>query len=473
MNFFRKKLLQQPDVPEPVGAQQRTVITLNNEKEGIDRIQFTTVPIRPLQDEEVLVKVEASPIHITDALLVGGAPGQGLGSEGCGRVIAKGTGLTAWRMVGKRVAFISRLEGCWTDYAIVHASDCTLIEETMPTTVAAVASINPLTTLMFLTIAQDHKARAIINTCGSGALGAMLVRCGKRVGLDVISIVRSTNHKRRLEAAGAVCVFEETAENLDEKLRQVCERLKCVVAFDGKGGSFTSRLLNLMPPNSHVYVYAALDGPLTGHIPSHALIAQNKQLHGFSLSARMSKAGTMTMMGLRKKAISLVTSLLETHVREVYGWEQAGDALASYVSSMSLGKTLLMMDAPPQSSGFMHLPTPPAASPHEGETSMQHVSPLSAAMSDLVTHTFRSRAHDMTLVLMRQAAIDHWENKFPGSEPSLLFADDNTDADGFAAVNLTRWIRFWERVVESGADEETAIGEMNALHDGSSPVLVQ
>ena len=93
-----------------------------------------TVETRPVPapgNGEVLVRMAASPVNPSDLHFLEGeyafrrtlpaVPGL----EGCGRVVAVGSGLLARRLAGKRVACApAEHDGTWAQYTVASATQC-------------------------------------------------------------------------------------------------------------------------------------------------------------------------------------------------------------------------------------------------------------------------------------------------------------------------------------------------------------
>eukprot|EP01017_Pseudomicrothorax_dubius_P011317 TRINITY_DN14208_c0_g1_i1.p1 TRINITY_DN14208_c0_g1~~TRINITY_DN14208_c0_g1_i1.p1 ORF type:complete len:137 (-),score=22.05 TRINITY_DN14208_c0_g1_i1:575-985(-) len=123
---------------------------------------------KPLPENTVLVKIDASSINPIDILNMAGAYGYGkgpgphiLGAGGAGVVIAvvagKGAGL-----LGRRVAINSGRRSLWAKYAVVNATDCVTIDDrSYKSEEVALGGAYPLTAMMFLNLAHQQNSKAV------------------------------------------------------------------------------------------------------------------------------------------------------------------------------------------------------------------------------------------------------------------------------------------------------------------------
>lgn len=121
-----------------------------------------------------------------------------------------------------------------------------------------------MTVMAFIEMATNQHQTTILHTVGASALGKMLIRYGKRVGIEVISIVRKPEAEKVCRDLGCKYVLNSTDEDFYNKLKNICTATKCKLAFDAVGGSLTSTVLNAMIDGAECYVYGGLsEQPVT------------------------------------------------------------------------------------------------------------------------------------------------------------------------------------------------------------------
>ena len=218
------------------GLQLRSLIKKSGELE----LSLAEVPIPEPGPDQVLVKVEATPINPSDlGLLLGPAdmstakasgsgaaikitakvPEQALpfiaarldqampvGNEGAGTVIKASSSEAAQALVGKTVSMIGG--AMYAQYRLLKATDC----QPLPagTTAAEGASwfVNPLTALGMTETMKREGHKALVHTAAASNLGQMLNKICQEDGIDLVNIVRSAEQAKLLYGIGAKHVIE-------------------------------------------------------------------------------------------------------------------------------------------------------------------------------------------------------------------------------------------------------------------------
>jgi len=236
------------------------------------------VPTPTVTDpNDIIVKMEAGPLNPSDlprvALLAGyaGAPenvvagdlpntvkttlakeAQGnfpdgvpmvVGSEGCGIVVAAGSGADAQALMGKRVALSSG--ATYAQYAkhTVGADPFSMFavlpDDVTPLEGASVF-VNPLTVIGFLHTMQQEGHKAIVHTAAGSQLGRMLVKYCKGLGVPLVNIVRKEEAVAALKELGAEYVINSSAETYKADLLAAIRATSATVGFDCIGSGEVS-----------------------------------------------------------------------------------------------------------------------------------------------------------------------------------------------------------------------------------------
>ena len=218
------------------GLQLRSLIKKSGELE----LSLAEVPIPEPGPDQVLVKVEATPINPSDlGLLLGPAdmstakasgsgaaikitakvPEQALpfiaarldqampvGNEGAGTVIKASSSEAAQALLGKTVSMIGG--AMYAQYRLLKATDC----QPLPagTTAAEGASwfVNPLTALGMTETMKREGHKALVHTAAASNLGQMLNKICQEDGIGLVNIVRSAEQAKLLYGIGAKHVVE-------------------------------------------------------------------------------------------------------------------------------------------------------------------------------------------------------------------------------------------------------------------------
>ena len=204
-------------VPEQ-GLQMRTTV----KSQGKLELALVSVPIPQPQPDEVVIRIEATPINPSDlGLMFGPAdlstatvsgttdspvvtadiPPQAMGAmagrldqslpignEGAGVVVAAGASDQAQALMGKTVAVIGG--EMFAQYRCIKASACLLLPEGTTPTEGASCFVNPLTALGMVETMRREGHTALVHTAAASNLGLMLNKICQKDGVELVNIVR-------------------------------------------------------------------------------------------------------------------------------------------------------------------------------------------------------------------------------------------------------------------------------------------
>ena len=232
---------------------------------GTLTVSLETVEIGDPGDDEIVVRIEATPINPSDiGLLLGpadvstavpvadGRPGvtmrvpQGrlagvkarigqslpVGNEGAGTVVAAGRNAKA--LEGRLVGMVGG--GMYADYRRIRAREVVALPTGASAADGASMFVNPLTALGFVETARRDGHAAIIHTAAASNLGQMLQKICLADGIPLINIVRSPAQAAILRGIGATHVLDSTAPGFAAALTEAIVETKATVAFDAIGG---------------------------------------------------------------------------------------------------------------------------------------------------------------------------------------------------------------------------------------------
>jgi NADPH:quinone reductase-like Zn-dependent oxidoreductase len=301
--------------------------------------------------DQVLVKVEASPVNPSDiAFLLGGynivKPLPAIpGFEGVGRIVEAGDSIDS-SFVGERVTFFTQDDtgGAWAEYVVLNRDQVIPVSIELPLEQAACLFVNPFTAYALFDHIHENRHKAIIQSASNGQVGRFIRFFAGEHNLEVINLVRKRAHVDLMKQAGCKHVLDIHEDDFEQKIKELSDSLGATAAIDAVGGELTGKLLNNMPEGSEVIVYGGLSGMPVSGIETLELIFKNKILSGFNLndwladkSAEEFKkiSGYIQLLFMEKK--------LETSINQTYDFIHFYDALRSYISNMSAGKIILKM----------------------------------------------------------------------------------------------------------------------------------
>lgn len=286
------------------GLQLRSEVKSSGELE----LSLAEVAIAPLAPDEVLVRVEASPLNPSDlGLLLGPAdlstlkvgqkdgrpsvtasvPPQVLpalkarldqampvGNEGAGVVIAAGSDPAAQALMGKTVALLGG--AMYAQYRTVRAADVLPLPAGATAKDGASCFVNPLTALGMVETMRAEGHTGLVHTAAASNLGQMLNKICLKDGVPLVNIVRSAEQAKILTDIGAKYVVDSTSPNFQAELTDAIEATGATIAFDAiGGGKLASQILTAMETalnrkagaysrygsstHKQVYIYGGLD----------------------------------------------------------------------------------------------------------------------------------------------------------------------------------------------------------------------
>lgn len=370
-----------------MGLELRTRIDSSGELE----LSLEEVVIPEPAPDEVLIRVEASPINPSDiGLLLGPADlstlhsnghpsrprttatvapgylaglaariGQSLpaGSEGAGVVVAAGSNARA--LVGRVVT--TQASGMYAQFRIVRTTQCLVLPEGTPAKAGASAFINPLTVLGMVETMRREGHVALVHTAAASNLGQMLNRVCKADGIPLVNIVRSNQQVNLLRSMGASHVLNSSDEDFERDLTQALYETGATLAFDAiGGGTLAATILTCMetaagrkttvysrygsPIHKQVYAYGALDKrPM--EIARKFGMAWG--VGGWLVTWYLEKMGPENAQRLRDRvAAELTTTFASSYVGELTLQEALSpDAILKYSQSTTGGKYLIVPNA--------------------------------------------------------------------------------------------------------------------------------
>ena len=364
---------------------------------GTLELSLHDFPVPSPADNEVLVRVEASPINPSDlgvliagadmstATVTGGperpvvtatlgkAALEGLstridkplpvGNEGAGTVVAAGSSSAAQALVGRKVGIAGG--GMYTQYRAVDASACLALPDGTTAKDGASSFVNPLTALGMLETMRREGHSALVHTAAASNLGQMLVKLCLADGVPLVNIVRKPDQEQLLRSLGAVHVCNSSSPSFSTDLVEALKATSATLAFDATGGgALASQILGGMEEaasatatataysrygstvHKQVYIYGGLD---TGPTILDRNFGMAWGVGGWLLTPFLQNAGPEAVGRLRARvAAELTTTFASTYTRQV---SLAGmlrpDAFHAYVKRATGEKFLVTPQAHP------------------------------------------------------------------------------------------------------------------------------
>jgi NADPH2:quinone reductase len=346
--------------PATSGLQLRSLV----KKDGTLELSLTTIPTPEPNAEEVLVRIDASPINPSDqGLLFGGADlttakasgsaaspvitatlppaalkamagrldqSMAVGNEAAGVVVAAGASPAAQALLGKTVAIVGG--SMYTQYRCVKAKTCLVLPAGTTPMEGADWFVNPLTALGMVATMRAEGHTALVHTAAASNLGQMLVRICVKDGVSLVNIVRKAEHVALLKGIGATHVCNSSAPTFMDDLTDALAATGATIAFDAVGGGkLAGQILTAMEAaigrtakeysrygsttHKQVYIYGGLD---RGPTEFTRTFGAAWGIGGWLLTPFLQKIGFEAAQKLRERvAAEIKTTFASTYTKTV------------------------------------------------------------------------------------------------------------------------------------------------------------
>ena len=342
------------------GLQLRSTIT----KDGALELSLVDVATPEPKPEEVIVRVEASPINPSDqGLLFAGAdmstakatgtPDRPVvtaslspaimkamagrldqpmpaGNEGAGVVVRAGSSPAAQALMGKTVAILGG--AMYQQYRSVKAVQCLVLPAGTTPAEGASCFVNPLTALGMVATMRAEGHKALVHTAAASNLGQMLVKICLADQVGLVNIVRKPEQVATLKKIGAAHVCDSRSPAFMDELTEALVATGATVAFDAiGGGTLAGQILGAMEAaanrtakeysrygstvHKQVYIYGGLDRGPTELARSYGMAWG---VGGWLLTAFLQKVGPEGGRKLRERvAAEIKTTFASRYDKEV------------------------------------------------------------------------------------------------------------------------------------------------------------
>jgi NADPH:quinone reductase-like Zn-dependent oxidoreductase len=349
------------------GLQLRSLLKKSGELE----LSLANVPTPEPADDEIVVRVEASPINPSDlGLLIGPAdmstakvsgtkdqpvvtakvPDAALkamaarldesmpvGNEGAGVVIKTGSSDAAKALMGKTVAMIGG--AMYAQYRVIKARDVLPLPDGTTAAEGASCFVNPLTALGMTETMRREGHKALVHTAAASNLGQMLNKICIKDGISLVNIVRSKEQADILRKIGAKHVVDSTADSFMDDLTNALVETGATIAFDAIGGGrLAGQILTCMEiaanktakvysrygssVHKQVYIYGSLD---PRPVELNRAFGMAWGVGGWLLFPFLMKIGQADGAKLRARVVAELKTTFASHYTKVVSLQETLD----------------------------------------------------------------------------------------------------------------------------------------------------
>jgi NADPH:quinone reductase-like Zn-dependent oxidoreductase len=347
------------------GLQLRSIIKKSGELE----ISLLEIPTPEPSADEVVVRVEATPINPSDIGLLFGAAdmstakasgskdapvvtarvperalramaarldeSMAVGNEGAGVVIRTGSSDAAKALMGKTVAIIGG--AMYAQYRTIRANDCLVLPEGATPADGASCFVNPLTSLGMVETMRHEGHKALVHTAAASNLGQMLNKICLKDGIALVNIVRNAEQAEILRKIGAKHVVDSTSPTFTDDLLAALIETGATIAFDAIGGgklagqilagmevaaNKTAKVYSRYGSSVHkqVYIYGMLD---PGPTELNRTFGMAWGIGGWLLFPFLMKIGPADGAKLRARVIAELKTTFASHYTQVVSLAEA------------------------------------------------------------------------------------------------------------------------------------------------------
>jgi len=348
---------------ENVSKQIRSEVT----KEGKLLIYVESTGMPEPKEDEVLIRIEASPINPSDlGLLIGPADvssmsvsGEGenavvtmdipeglmrmletrldqslpVGNEG-GGVVVKAGHKDLEDLVGKTVGVAGG--SMYSQYRCVNAASCFVMHEGVTSAESASCFVNPLTALGMVETMRLENHSALVHTAAASNLGQMLIKICLDEDVPLVNIVRKEEHVEKLNSLGAKFVCNSSKDTFIQDLVNALVETGATIGFDATGGGkLAGQILTAMEVAANqtatdynrygsntfkqVYIYGGLDrSPTT----LNRAFGFSWSLGGWLLTPFIGRIGPERFEELKQKVADEIKTTFASHYTKEISLEE-------------------------------------------------------------------------------------------------------------------------------------------------------
>ena len=367
------------------GLQLRSLVKKSGELE----LSLMDIATPEPNENEVIVRIEASPINPSDLGLLTGAAdmttaklastkdgpvvtasipaalmramagrldeSMPVGNEGAGIVVKAGSSSEAQALLGKTVAMIGG--AMYSQYRTIRAADCIVLPAGTTPAEGASCFVNPLTALSMPETMRREGHTALVHTAAASNLGQMLNKICIADGIGLVNIVRSEEQVAILHKLGAKYVCNSASPTFMDDLTKALAATGATIAFDAIGGgklvgqiltcmetaiNMTAKVYSRYGSSVHkqVYIYGGLDMRPTEFGRGFGMAWS---VGGWLLFPFLQKIGPAAAQKLRERVGAELKTTFASHYTQVISLEEVlqPDIIAAYAKRATGEKFLI------------------------------------------------------------------------------------------------------------------------------------
>ena len=290
---------------------------------------------------EVVLEVEATPINMSDLLMIAGAYGYRptlpalVGSEGVGRVVAVGADVKHLKE-GDRT-LVPVMQPAWAERVKVSAP---WLRPLPPGDARqfAMLGINPPTAYLLLTdIVKLPRGSWVIQNGANSGVGRATIALAKSLRLKTVNVVRREEVVAEVKALGGDVVLVD-GPDLAKRVAAETKNAPIALGLDAVSDNSSMNLMSCLSESGLLVSYGGMSRkPMV--VSPNGLIFKKQTIRGFWLYYWYQAAEPDEITAMFDRLAPLVASgAISAPVAATYGFEQVTEAIAK--ASEARGKVL-------------------------------------------------------------------------------------------------------------------------------------
>lgn len=299
---------------------------------------------------EVLVEVEAAPIHPIDLHTIRGNYGRlpqlpaVPGIEGVARVVEAGAGVTNVRE--GNLVLLPFNAGSWRERLCISAEGLFPLPDDADPYQLCTVSVNGLVAQLLLSeMAKLQPGDWIVQNAANSSVGQYLITLAKRRGIKTVNVVLALGGvEMKLRELGADAVIIDRGQDLSEDVTAVVGSQPPALAIDAVGGRATDALAACLGHGGTLINYGSLSGE-DCRLSSDQLLYKDIRLQGFWLQRWLDEHPGEAAAHYRELVDLVAKGQLVAEIDGTYPLKRFKEAVREATRRHRQGKIILTPDS--------------------------------------------------------------------------------------------------------------------------------
>ena len=309
-----------------------------------DKLEVQELKLPKINDDQVLIHVQAAGINFPDALLVQGKyqvllnPPFIPGNEIAG--IIKEVGKNVGLKIGSKIIGLPE-SGGFAEEIILEKNAVIPIDNNFPSELAAGLPINYGTSYYALKRrANLKKGEKLLVLGAAGGIGTASIQLGKVLGAEIYAAVGSDLKEEYVKKLGADYVIRYDKENLKEKIKELTSNEGVNVIVDPVGGEYSEDAVRGTAWNGRYLVIGFANGKIPS-IPLNLTLVKGISIIGVWWGRWLKTSPHESMEDFGELIELIRNKKLIIEPPKIYNIEDTAMALMKFLDRKNLGKAVI------------------------------------------------------------------------------------------------------------------------------------